>query len=559
MNCFNVLMILLFSAISIFAITQKKYRPFDRKFLAELNKKWFEWTFVCLIIAVGAFLRLYLLGEIPSGFNQDEASIGYDSWAIANYGMDRNGDVFPVYPVAWGAGHGPFYLYVAAVFVKLFGLTPFVYRLPNALMGIATLVIFYLLLKRLWGRKAGYIGLRLLVFTPWHVMLSRWGLDANPLPFVLLLGVYWLVIAIDTGKTRWYILAAAVLSVSLYVYGSALVAVPVMLLILLPYLIYHKKLKWMQLLYAGITFVVIAIPLALFYIINLFELPEISTSFFTIPRLTVLRSESAFLEYDEAFWGNVLDNIHTLIEILTTGASENLWNAVPKYYTVFLFTFPITLLGAVQSFRRAATLKKFSYDTIFCAWFLGSVVLTLILAQININRLSVMIIPQIYFLVMGIVFIAQRFRRIFAVIGTAILTAGLMFCSYYFTEFPKDVSEKFMDGLGEALQYADEQESETMYVTTRGVNGGGVMALFYLQTPPQEFVDTVVYYNNNAEFRHILRYGKYVFSLPEDVTSQEYWDDIFVVHRNELSQFSEEDYIITRFENYAVVQHRGTV
>ena len=92
---------------------------------------------------------------------------------------------------------------------------------------------------------------------------------------------------------------------------------------------------------------------------------------------------------------------------------------------------------------------------------------------------------------MVIVFIAQRFRRIFAVIGTAILTAGLMFCSYYFTEFPKDVSEKFMDGLGEALQYADEQESETMYVTTRGVNGGGVMALFYLQTPPQEFVDTV--------------------------------------------------------------------
>ena len=56
-------------------------------------------------------------------------------------------------------------VYKRQVFVKLFGLTPFVYRLPNALMGIATLVIFYLLLKRLWGRKAGYIGLLLLVFT----------------------------------------------------------------------------------------------------------------------------------------------------------------------------------------------------------------------------------------------------------------------------------------------------------------------------------------------------------------------------------------------------------
>ena len=314
----------------------------------------------------------------------------------------------------------------------------------------------------------------------------------------------------------------------------------------------------MQLLYAGITFVVIAVPLALFYIINLFELPEISTSFFTIPRLTVLRSESAFLEYDEDFWGNVLNNIRALIEVLTTGYSESLWNAVPEYYTVFLFTFPITLLGAVQCFRRAATVKKFSYDTIFCAWFFGSVALTLILAQVNINRLSVMILPQIYFLVMGIVFIAQRFRRVFVVVGVAILSSGLMFCSYYFTEFPKDISEKFMDGLGEALQYAEEQESETMYVTTRGVNDGGVIALFYLQTPPQEFVDTVVYYDNNAEFRHILSYGKYVFSLPADATSEEYWDDVFVVHRNELSQFSQEDYEITQFEYYAVVQRRGT-
>ncbi|MBP3736914.1 MAG: hypothetical protein J6I56_07835, partial [Lachnospiraceae bacterium] len=56
------------------------------------------------LIAVGAFLRLYLLSVIPLGLNQDEASLGYEAYVLATYGTDRYGYPYPVYPVTWGSG-----------------------------------------------------------------------------------------------------------------------------------------------------------------------------------------------------------------------------------------------------------------------------------------------------------------------------------------------------------------------------------------------------------------------------------------------------------------------
>lgn len=556
MDGFNVLMILLFSAIALYAVARRRQFPLGDKTLDVLNQKQFEWVFVVGVVLFGAFLRLYRLGTLPAGFNQDEASIGYDSWAIANYGMDRNGDILPVYPIAWGAGHGPLYTYTAAVFIKLFGLTPFVYRLPNALMGVASLPIFYLLLKRVWGRVAGYVGLAFFALTPWHIMLSRWGLDSNPLPFMLLLGAYWLVLAADTYKTRWYLLAAAALSLSMYAYGSALVVVPVMLLLLLPYLLLHRRLNWKQLLLSGLTFALLALPLGLFYIINYFDLPEISTSFFTIPRLTVIRSESVFLKFDHTFWSNVLQNIQSLIRVLTTGSPDLIWNVVPDFYTVYVFTFPLMFIGMIRSFRRAVNFREFSRETVMCAWFLGAVLLALLIKQ-NINRLSVLFIPQVYFITLGLVYLVQHFRQAFALASAAVIGAAAMFCTYYFTVYNDDISASFMEGFGEAVQYADSLESETMYVTAKGVNGGYILTLFFVQTPPQDFVNTVVYYDENAEFRQAASYGKYVFHLPADAVSPAHQDDVFVVNTAELGQFSLETYDIRLFKNFAVVQYHG--
>jgi len=51
------------------------------------------------------------------------------------------------------------------------------------------------------------------------------------------------------------------------------------------------------------------------------------------------------------------------------------------------------------------------------------------------------------------------------------------------------------------------------YVTQSGVNGPGVTALFVSQPNPKEYLDTVVYFDHDAELRHEESFGRFVFYM----------------------------------------------
>ena len=72
-----------------------------------------------LLFAVGALVRLWYAGGIPPGLNQDEASVGYDAYAILHYGIDRNGASLPVHLIAWGSGQNALYAYFSMPFIYL--------------------------------------------------------------------------------------------------------------------------------------------------------------------------------------------------------------------------------------------------------------------------------------------------------------------------------------------------------------------------------------------------------------------------------------------------------
>ena len=54
-----------------------------------------EHKYVIAIFLLGSLLRLIGLDVLPAGLNQDEASAGYDAYAILTHGMDRNGYPYP--------------------------------------------------------------------------------------------------------------------------------------------------------------------------------------------------------------------------------------------------------------------------------------------------------------------------------------------------------------------------------------------------------------------------------------------------------------------------------
>lgn len=160
------------------------------------------------ILSIGVFLRTYLYPSIPPGINQDEAAAAYEAYSILHTGKDQWGNVFPVHFPGWGAGQSVLYGYLTIPAIMLFDLTVWSSRSTGLILGILTLPILYLTVKRSFDRETALLAVLLTAVLPWHVMISRWGLDANILPFFLLLGCYTVQLALSENAPKSLIVIA---------------------------------------------------------------------------------------------------------------------------------------------------------------------------------------------------------------------------------------------------------------------------------------------------------------------------------------------------------------
>ena len=158
----------------------------DRKFLEYSRfKELYKVLFLCII---GILLRTILFGDVPPGLNQDEAAAGYEAYSLLLTGKDKWGNIWPGYFIAWGAGQNVLYSYLLIPVIHFFGFTLQSVRSINLIFGVLTIPLLYGFTKNTVSRKIAYICTLLLAISPWHIMMSRWGLESNLLPFFILLG-----------------------------------------------------------------------------------------------------------------------------------------------------------------------------------------------------------------------------------------------------------------------------------------------------------------------------------------------------------------------------------
>ncbi|PWM00474.1 MAG: hypothetical protein DBY05_07135 [Clostridiales bacterium] len=157
--------------------------------------------YTALALVFGFISRTAFLDLLPGGLNQDEASAGYDAYAIFKYGIDRNGIRYPVHLVAWGSGQNALYSYLCMPFLLALGVNEISLRLPMALAGCISIFLLYRLLLRSFGARTALLGMLFLVVNPWHLMKSRWALESNLFPELLFFGFYLLIAELD-GKRR---------------------------------------------------------------------------------------------------------------------------------------------------------------------------------------------------------------------------------------------------------------------------------------------------------------------------------------------------------------------
>ena len=167
-----------------------------------------NYKIIFIILLVFAFIfNFYKIDKVPNGVNLDEAGLGVDVYSIANYGVDRNMHVFPVYFENFGEGQSALYIYLAAILVKIFGFSVFVLRLPALILSVLEVAIIYLLVAKFNSRKFALFVMFLTIISPWHFMKSRWALDAYLLSPMLVFSMFAFVQAVDKRKKWIYTLA----------------------------------------------------------------------------------------------------------------------------------------------------------------------------------------------------------------------------------------------------------------------------------------------------------------------------------------------------------------
>lgn len=517
-----------------------------------MRKKLSECKFeimICVLLILGCLVRSLGIQAVPQGLNCDEASAGYEAFSLLNYGIDRNGNSFPVFLEAWGSGQNALYTYLMIPFVKALGLNLISTRLPMVLLSCVSLFVWYKMLLQIKGKKFAAIGLAFLAICPWHIMKSRWGLESNVFPDLVLWSVYFVMQYLLTQKPSRLYIAMGILALTAYAYGTAYLFLPIFCVILFVYLLVTKKIQFKQ---AFISFLIVAIidlPILGYLIINTFDLEQVSLGVITIPKLPVNRYE----EQTSLFEGNVLWNIwqnfcHS-VKLLVLQDDGLAWNQVSGYGMYYIVSVPFLIVGLVFCFKKNQLKNEF--DTVINLWFGTAFLLLFALKEANINRINVLIFPLIYYIVIGLHVVLLKKNNI--LLGAICLIYVASFAGFLVAYCHVDPENywTFTDDVEDVIQYVDSLEKEIYF--EYAFKEPYIYVLYYAQYDTKKFVDTVEYFDENhlGNFENVKAFGKYHFYLPENWEGE---NVAYVVRKENELDIDTSEFTVKEFEKYLVLE-----
>jgi len=393
---------------------------------------------VALAVLIGIFARVAAFGDLPPGLNQDEASTGVDAFSLLRFGIDRNGIAFPVQFISWGSGQNALYAYATIPVLAIAGLSPIAVRLPMLISGLLTLPLMYFVARRTFGPAAAAIATFLLAISPWHIVLSRWGLESNFLPFVFMLA-YACLLASST-RNFWFVVSCGLFAIALYAYGTAYAAVPLFLLAAVPILWRANRLTPGTVLLGGAVFVGVATPIVVFLVINaLGEDGGVQLGPLTVPRLPIeARYETLSALSSSSPASAFIMNSRALLMLLVRQTDDLVWNTVPQFGYFYGVTLPIVLIGGVQ-LLAACRKHRLPEHALLIVW-LGVGLVIGMLQPVNINRLNILFIPLLLLMALPIVWLAERSRiALGAAVGILLIGFAAFTLVYHGPQFRRQL------------------------------------------------------------------------------------------------------------------------
>lgn len=469
-------------------------------------------VFLFFIFMIGSFVRLFAIGKFPNALNVDEASSGYDAFSLMKWGIDRGGNSYPVYLYAWGSGQSVLYSYLMIPVIAVTGLTEYGIRLPMAITGVISLYVFYYLIKNIFdNKKYGIIAMAFLAICPWHIMKSRWGMECNIFPDLILLASLLLVLGLKKKKTGLQVLAFVVLAISSYSYGTSYLFLPVFVLGTLGYLIYKKELTVKKSIIYLLVMFVLCIPIIVYIFINTFGLEQITIGKVTIPKLLVNRYDEVSTVFSENIFENCVNNLLETLRILILQNDKLEWNAIPQYGLFYLISIVFFVIGLRACVKKY---KENNFNQIMNIWMISAIVLCAFCVA-NINRINIIMIPCVYYIVVGLFEFLTKYKKLMVCV---VVIYAVLFIEFMYSYVNKDYNKyyTFTSGVEDVVDYCKSLDVDNIYCKY-SFKEPFMYFMFYGQEDVREYLDTVEYFEEGRTFDNVRSFGKYKFYLPEEI------------------------------------------
>ena len=430
-----------------------------------LLKKMRSKIIFAFVLVLFLISRIYKITEIPVSVYWDEASIGYNAYSIATDLKDEWGVKLPLHFRAFGEFKLPVYIYSAVVFVKAIGLNEFGVRLPSVFYSLGTLIVVYLLTKKITKKEdAAILAGFFLSFSPWFFIFSRTGYEATAGLFFFLLGTY-LFLLLDRNK--FFILAATLSFIlSFYSYNSFRIIIPIWMVFLFAY-------KFREFVKSRKYIVVLAFSLLLF-LLSL------------IPVYRLYKYDAGGARFAEVQITSEMDFVknyfsHFSPDFLFFKGDTNPRSQIPGHGQLYLFELPLILLGLIAIIKSKKILYFLPLATLIIAPIPAA------LTKESPHALRALLATPSFAMIsaLGVMYLRENIKKFSTVILLIIIAAYYFSFESYMVDFiTKYSSETASDW---QYQYKEIFANQKSGVVTDKYGQPYIFALYYLKYSPEKF------------------------------------------------------------------------
>lgn len=534
---------------------------------------------IAVALLAGAGLRVARLDKIPPALAQDEACDGYDAYSILKTGRDHHGNFMPIVMQGFNDYRMPLFQYSLVPLVGAFGLKPAVVRLGAALWGIVDLVALAIAAGLMFGWPGAAAAAILGAFMPWHLELSRYGIEATAASATISAAMTSFLMWLRRRRDFWLLLSAVSFGLSLYAYAITKPLLPLLLGLIA--ILYWRELKQSKIkaVLALSIILVMALPQAVMFISNGTRMQE------EYRHLSLLSPDSICMGCDSQQTKLAMNSIPYLLManfassftpsfLFLNGDRGDHWTMLhpPNFGELLPEQAALIIIGLIAVFspgRRRFAILILGW-LIFAAvpaalikplgvsfyepgktptpWVMlnreippAPVTASMLLAHTDSRHSALEMAPWILLSALGFVLLldltsAKPALRISAV---TLLLAGVMFHSgrfvrTYFGDFPTFAAPYFQYGIKEVLQTIDKKYSADLpVVISPGINQPYIYVLFFERYSPAVYQRGPVTQEPGI-FGHVEGFGRYRF-VPQNRPYLELPHGVFVFRGVERS------------------------